>query len=63
MTEKCPSAACWFRLKDDTGSVKVDLKSAGFTVSDVAVGTTVTVAGTLQRTADGGVLDATGLRY
>src|SRR5947209_6893584 len=35
MIEKCPVAGCWFVLKDRTGVVRVDTKSAGFVVSEV----------------------------
>ena len=33
--EKCPVAGCWFMLRDDTGVIKVDTKSAGFVVLDL----------------------------
>jgi uncharacterized protein YdeI (BOF family) len=63
MVEKCPVAACWFRLKDDTGVVKVDVKAANFTVTDVPLGATVTVTGK-PVTKDGEpYLAGTGLTY
>src|SRR5262245_13994665 len=30
LTEKCPVAGCWFVLRDQTGTIKVDTKHAGF---------------------------------
>src|ERR1051326_2883888 len=45
MIEKCPVAGCWFMLKDQTGVVRVDTKSAGFVVTDVPLHTTLTVSG------------------
>jgi uncharacterized protein YdeI (BOF family) len=62
MIEKCPVAGCWFMLRDESGVIRVDTKAAGFVVTNVPLGTTVTVAGTLP---DKGVrrVSATGLRY
>src|SRR5262250_1931495 len=45
MIEKCPVAGCWFMLRDKTGVVRVDTKSAGFVVTDVPLHTTLTVSG------------------
>lgn len=63
LVDKCPTAACWFHLRDATGTVKVDMKASGFTVTDVPVNATVTVTGVAR--SDGGepYLSATGLRY
>lgn len=63
LIEKCPTAGCWFRLKDDTGVVRVDLKETGFTVTDVPLGTTITVLGKVQRETGDTQLNALGLRY
>ena len=62
MIEKCPTAGCWFMLKDGTGVVRVDTKSAGFTVTNVAVNTPVTVRGTVKDGTER-VVAATGIRY
>lgn len=62
MTEKCPVAGCWFMLKDSTGVVRVDTKSAGFVVSDVPVHTHITVAGKVTHGAEAGIA-ATGIRF
>jgi len=35
MTQKCPVAGCWFMLHDETGTIKVDTKNAGFVVVDI----------------------------
>lgn len=62
MIEKCPVAGCWFVVKDRTGVVRVDTKSAGFVVSEVPLHSRVTVAGTLTSGAQPGIA-ATGVRY
>ena len=61
MIEKCPTAGCWFRLQDSTGVIKVDTKTAGFVVSDLPVGTQVTVLGTLKTVGERH-FEAVGLR-
>lgn len=63
MTEKCPAAGCWFYLQDETGTIKVDTKSAGFVVVDVPLQTKMTVSGKVVSTADEVTIDASGLRY
>ncbi len=62
MTDKCPVAGCWFKVRDRSGVVKVDTKAAGFVVVDVPLGSQVTVSGTYQTTPERLFL-ATGLRY
>ena len=59
MIEKCPVAGCWFVLKDRTGVVRVDTKSAGFVVSEVPLHTHLTVAGTVTPGVQPGIA-ATG---
>ena len=61
MVEKCPVAGCWFILKDKTGTVRVDTKSAGFVVSDLPLQTPVTVTGTVAP-GDAPSVSATGLQ-
>lgn len=63
MIEKCPTAGCWFRVHDDTGVVKVDTKSAGFVVTDLPLGTEITVAGKIGHDGDETIIEATGIRY
>ena len=63
MIEKCPVAGCWFRLRDPTGTIKIDTKSAGFVVVDVPLQTQVTVAGKVVTEGSDVMLEATGLRY
>jgi len=63
MVEKCPTAGCWLRVKDDTGLIKVDTKAAGFTVVNVPLETKVTVAGKIVMEGDEPLLEATGLTY
>ena len=60
MIEKCPVAGCWFKLRDQTGVVRVDTKAAGFVVTDVPLHTQMRVQG--RADAQGGVA-ATGIRY
>ena len=45
MVEKCPVAGCWFKIHDATGTIKIDAKAAGFTVTDVPLQTQFTVRG------------------
>jgi uncharacterized protein YdeI (BOF family) len=61
--EKCPVAGCWFMLRDDTGVIKVDTKSAGFVVLEIPLHTRVRVAGRLGGEGSEKLLEATGLRY
>ncbi len=63
MIEKCPVAGCWFVLRDATGTIKVDTKSAGFVVLDVPLHARVRVAGRLVAEGSERVVEATGLRY
>ena len=63
MVEKCPIAGCWFRLRDPTGSIKVDTQSAGFVVVNVPLQTQVTVAGRVVTEGSEVMLEATGLSY
>jgi len=63
MVEKCPVAGCWLRVRDRTGVIKVDTKSAGFVVVNVPLDTKVTVAGKIVMDGDEAVLEAEGLRY
>ncbi|MBI5386995.1 MAG: hypothetical protein HZA90_20165 [Verrucomicrobia bacterium] len=63
LVEKCPTAGCWFRLKDDTGIIKVDTKAAGFVVVNVPLGARVTVGGKVAWDGEETIVQATGLRY
>lgn len=63
MVEKCPVAGCWFMLKDSTGVIKVDTKSAGFVVLDVPVGADMTVSGKAAANGAERMMEATGVRY
>ena len=63
MIEKCPIAGCWFKLRDDTGIIKVDTKSAGFVVVNVPLETKLIVAGKIVTEGNEISLEATGLRY
>jgi len=63
MIEKCPVAGCWFRLRDSSGTIKVDTKSAGFVVVDVPLQRQVTVAGKVVAEGSDVILEATGLCY
>ena len=61
MIEKCPVAGCWFKLRDSSGVVRVDTKTAGFVVSDVPLHTRVTVQGKIVPGAR--QFAASGIRY
>jgi len=63
MTKKCPVAGCWFVLKDETGTIKVDTKNAGFAVNDVPLNASLTVAGRVVMNGNERLIDATGVRY
>ena len=63
MIEKCPVAGCWFRLRDATGIIKVDTKSARFVVVNVPLDTQMTVAGNAVAEGDEVMIEATGVRY
>ena len=63
LIEKCPVAGCWFRLRDGTGVIKVDTKSAGFVVVNVPLESQLTVAGKVVAEGDEVVIEATGIRY
>lgn len=45
MTERCPTAGCWFYLNDGTGSLRVDAGAGGFSVSALPLGARLTVFG------------------
>ena len=49
MVERCPTAGCWFDLKDGTGKVRVDTKNAGFVMTEVPLHSQVTVSGTVSK--------------
>lgn len=63
MIEKCPAAGCWFVLQDDTGRIRVDLKAAGFVVTDRPTGGPVTVSGRLKRDGEEPVIIASGAKF
>jgi hypothetical protein len=63
LIEKCPVAGCWFRVRDDTGIMKVDTKAAGFVVVNVPLESQVTVAGKIITEGDEVYLQASGVRY
>ncbi|HUR45972.1 MAG TPA: hypothetical protein VMZ27_08880 [Candidatus Saccharimonadales bacterium] len=63
MTQKCPVAGCWFMLHDETGTIKVDTKNAGFVVVSLAMNTTLTVAGRVMTNGTERFIDAVGARY
>ena len=63
MIEKCPVAGCWFRLRDNTGTIKVDTRAAGFVVAKVPVNSKLMVSGQLVRDGDDIAIEAMGVRY
>jgi len=63
MVQKCPVAGCWFVLRDESGTIKVDTKNAGFAVLDVPLNSQVVVAGRLVVDGANRLIDATGVRY
>jgi uncharacterized protein YdeI (BOF family) len=64
LVEKCPVAGCWFYLRDNTGEIRVDTKSAGFVVVDVPIQSRLTVSGKKVVAKSGeSTIEATGVRY
>jgi uncharacterized protein YdeI (BOF family) len=63
MVEKCPVAGCWFRLRDSTGTIKVDTRSARFVVASVPVNSKLTVSGKPVMDGDDVAIEALGIRY
>jgi uncharacterized protein YdeI (BOF family) len=63
MIKKCPVAGCWFTLQDETGTIKVDTRNAGFVVVDVPLNSRMTVAGRVVTNGTERFIDATGVRY
>lgn len=63
MIEKCPEAGCWFILKDGTGTLRVDTKTAGFVVLDVPLHRQLSVSGQVVTNGTDRLLAATGVRY
>jgi len=63
MIEKCPVAGCWFKLRDETGTIKVDTRSAGFVVVKVPLDSKVVVSGKIVTGGDDVSIEATGIRY
>src|SRR5207302_4418766 len=49
MTERCPSAGCWFYLNDGTGDIRVDAGAGNFSVSGLPIGARMTVYGKVIR--------------
>jgi hypothetical protein len=47
MTERCPTAGCWFYLNDGTGSLRVDAGAGSFSVLGLPMGARLTVFGRL----------------
>src|SRR5438552_772951 len=45
MTERCPTAGCWFYLNDGTGDLRVDAQEGNFSVSGLPIGARLTVFG------------------
>jgi uncharacterized protein YdeI (BOF family) len=63
MTEKCPVAGCWFMLRDETGTIKVDTKNAGFVVVDVPLKASLVVGGRVMTNGTHRFIEASGVRY
>jgi uncharacterized protein YdeI (BOF family) len=63
MVEKCPVAGCWFKLHDGTGTVQVDTKMAGFTVTDLPLQTRLSVSGKVMQRGSQKIIQASSIRY
>lgn len=63
MTERCPTAGCWFYLNDGTGDLRVDAGAGNFSVSGLPVGARLTVYGKVtQEPGEDPQLAAVGVR-
>jgi hypothetical protein len=63
MTDRCPTAGCWFYLNDGTGDLRVDAREGGFSVLGLPIGARLTVFGTLvQESGQDPELAAVGAR-
>lgn len=60
---KCPTAGCWFDLRDGGETIRVSSKNAGWVINDVPLHTKVTVAGRRDGSADEPSIEASGLAY
>jgi hypothetical protein len=52
ITDRCPTAGCWFYLNDGIASLRVDAREGGFSVLGLPVGARLTVFGTLVHEPD-----------
>jgi hypothetical protein len=63
MTERCPTAGCWFYLNDGTGDLRVDAGAGNFSVSGLPIGARVTVYGkVIQEPGEDPQLAGVGVR-
>jgi hypothetical protein len=63
MTERCPTAGCWFYLNDGTGDLRVDAREGGFSVLGLPLGARVMVFGRIvHEPGEDPQLAAVGLR-
>lgn len=51
MTQRCPTAGCWFYLNDGTGDLRADARAGNFSVLSLPTGARLTVYGRLVREA------------
>jgi hypothetical protein len=49
LTQRCPTAGCWFYLNDGTGDLRVDARPGSFSVLGLPIGARLTVYGRLVR--------------
>jgi hypothetical protein len=52
ITDRCPTAGCWFYLNDGTSSLRVDARAGAFSVLGLPIGARLTVFGTLVQEPD-----------
>jgi hypothetical protein len=63
MTERCPTAGCWFYLNDGTGDLRVDAQEGGFSVLGLPMGARLAVFGHIvQEPGEDPQLAAVGVR-
>ncbi|MDB6053177.1 MAG: hypothetical protein JWN25_700 [Verrucomicrobiales bacterium] len=63
MVEKCNVSGCWFYLATNNSRIKVDIKNAGFSATDVPLHSKVQVSAKLHREGDAVILEAAGMKW
>jgi len=63
VVQQCPAAGCWFRVRDGSGELFVDLNPAGLRLKQKRVGQRVRVTGRLAKIGNQYLLEATAVEF